>query len=82
VIVAQNTAIRPREITDDEFLLTGVCNEFVDAVDEAARARIARRRERRRQRDHDEDEEPRPRKRSAADAFEDDDRPRSDAFEE
>jgi hypothetical protein len=80
LIVAQNTAIRPREITDDEIMLTGVCNEFVAAVDEAEHARLARRRERRRLRDDeddDEDEEPAPRrKRPATDAFEEDDRPR------
>jgi hypothetical protein len=87
LIVAQNTAIRPKEITDTEIVLTAVCNEFVDAVDESERARIARRRERRRLRDEeDEDEESRPRKRPATDSFEEDDRPRKrpppDAYKE
>jgi hypothetical protein len=88
LVVCQNTAIRPKEITDTEIVLTAVCNEFVDAVDEAERARSARRRERRRLRDddEDEDEEPRSRRRPASDAFEEDDRPRKrpppDAYKE
>ena len=43
VIWAQNTGIRPKEITDQEILLTGVAEEFVDAVAEVDRERKARR---------------------------------------
>lgn len=71
VIYAQNTGIRPKEITDNEILLDGVCLAFVDAVDESDREYEERRRERRRRRDDDEDELPRRRSsRGPSDAFE------------
>jgi hypothetical protein len=51
VIVCQNTAIRPKEITDTEVLLTGVAEQFVEAVTEADRERKERRAARRRERE-------------------------------
>jgi len=85
LVIVQNTAIRPSEITDTEILLENVSEAFIDAVAEADRERLARRRERRSRWDEEEDEPP-PRKRLSSDAVEEDDRPRkkppSDAFEE
>jgi len=76
VIVAQSTAIRPKEITDHEITLDGVSADFVDAVDDLDRKRRERLRGRRREDDWDDDDDERPRrKRAAADEFEDD-RPR------
>ena len=69
VVVAQYTAIRPSEITDEEIVLKGVSQEFVDAVEESDRHRPMRSR---RSRDDEDDDEPRPRKK----------RPASDGFEE
>jgi hypothetical protein len=70
-IVCQYTAIRTTEITDEEVSLTGVSEEFVEAVAEEERARRKRRAERRRERgrwrdeddDDDEDEPRRPSRR-------------------
>lgn len=73
VIWCQNTAIRPKEITDYEITLTGVCDAFIDAVDDARAARRARRRERE-NREYDEDNEeldaPRRRRKPPSDAIE------------
>ena len=38
LVIVQNTAIRAKEITDDELVLTGVSQEFVDAMDAMERA--------------------------------------------
>jgi hypothetical protein len=53
IIIMQNSAIRPNEITDDTITLTGVSDAFVDAVEDARdqeeeeyRARPRARRER------------------------------------
>jgi hypothetical protein len=76
VIVCQNTAIRAKEITDTEILLTGVSEEFVEAVAEADRERLERRAARRRDRERpghwrdevdDEDDAPPPRRRPTDD---------------
>ena len=72
--VAQSTAIRPKEITDEDIVLQGVADEFVTAVDDMQRERRKRKRKRRDDWDDEEEEaEPRPRKKK---------RPPSDAFEE
>lgn len=76
-VVCQNTAIRPREISTYEITLTGVCSEFIDAVEDARVARRKRKRERSRRR-YDEDDEdgdyeedrPRPRRRPPSDGIE------------
>ena len=76
--VCQFTTIRPKEITDDEIFLTGVCAQFVEAIAEADRERKRRRAERRRERERpgrwrdeaDDDDEPRPRRRPKDDRFE------------
>jgi hypothetical protein len=63
VVVIQSTAIRPKEITDEEIVLAGVCDEFVDAVEEAKQERYARRRKRLGRWDDDEaegEDDPRP----------------------
>jgi hypothetical protein len=77
LIIMQNTAIRPREIAVYEITLTGVCDAFVDAVEEADRKpdRAARRNLRRRY-DYDPDDHvPRPVR--PVDAFQEDEpRPR------
>jgi hypothetical protein len=85
--IAQNTAIRPKEITDSEIVLQGVSSEFVDAYEELESERRARRRKRRQQRDEedeDEEEEPRPRKKQApSDAVQEKKRrPVKDEFED
>ena len=69
VIVCQNTVIRPREITDAEITLTGVCDAFVNAVEDAREERRARKRARR----WDEEDEYEPRRRQT---------PPSEAIEE
>lgn len=90
IIILQNTAIRPREITDKEIVLKGVSDGFVEAVREADLAYRARAKKRRSRIDDEEDEdEDRPRKRMRI--VEDDEeedrphkgkRPPSDAIEE
>ncbi len=84
LIVCQSTAIRPKEITDDDITLQGVSEAFVDAVEDAYRERRARRKKKRLER-HDDDEEedvaPRPRKKSSSDGVVDKKR-RRDADEE
>lgn len=67
VVVAQSTAIRPKEITDNEIVLQGVSEAFVEAVQDSDRHERTRRRGRRDDRaDDDEyDDEPAPRKRKA-----------------
>jgi hypothetical protein len=84
-LILQNTAIRPREITDTEILLTGVSEAFVEAVEEADRERRHLRRERPRRWEYEE-ERSAPRPVRPADAIEDWERPRSrppsDAIEE
>jgi hypothetical protein len=89
VIIAQSTAIRPKEITDYEITLQGVSNEFVDAMEERDRARRSRRRQRRDELDddyddeEDEDEPPPPRKKApSSDAIRDEKRRRAEAIEE
>lgn len=73
VIACQVTAIRPKEITDTEVLLTGVSEQFVEAVAEADQEREERRASRRRERpskwrgEDDEEEEARPRKKRPSD---------------
>lgn len=74
VIIAQSTAIRPKEITDRQIILEGVSADFVEAMDDLDR----RRRERLRRRDYDDDDD---------EDWDEDDRPRrkrveSDAIEE
>jgi hypothetical protein len=72
-IVAQNTAIRPKEITDSEILLAGVSGAFVDAVQEADSSRRLPRRKRSSKWDDDdyeEEEMPRKKKRPPSDAIE------------
>lgn len=90
IVVAQTTAIRPKEITDKEVVLAGVCNEFVDAVEEADREYRARRIRARRVRDEaeEEEDEPRPRKKGQSTEVQADEprprkkRPATDEFEE
>ena len=88
LVIAQNTAIRPKEITDSHIVLLGVSSEFVDAYEELDRERRARRRKRRQQREEEdedeEEEEPRPRKKSApSDAIQEKKRlPKPDEFED
>ncbi len=64
LVILQQTAIRPKEITDREIVLTGVCQEFVNAVEEQEEERLSARRNRRGRDDDDEDEDddPPPRK--------------------
>ena len=57
--------IRPMEITDKSITLKGVCQEFIDALDEARRGEDDRSRRGRAQRD-DDNEDDRPRSRGAA----------------
>lgn len=77
VFVCQLTAIRPTLITDEEICLTGVCAEFVDAVDEEEREYRRRRAERRRRQrerwrnDYDDEDEPGRRRRGRDDRYED-----------
>jgi hypothetical protein len=61
------TTIRPTEITDKSVTLVGVCQEFIEAVEEARRGDEDDDRPRRSRRrfDHDEDDRPRPRRRAA-----------------
>jgi len=98
LLIAQNTAIRPAEITDRDITLKGVSQEFVDAVEnEQYDDRKSRRsrddddderlRKKRYRDDDDEDDEPRVKKKRPA--VDDDDepkprkrRPSSDAIEE
>jgi len=71
VVAAQNSAIRPKEITDYDITLQGVSDAFVDAVEEQDR----KRRKGRRQRfDWEDEEEEKPRRRKKP--------PPSDAIEE
>jgi hypothetical protein len=80
VIVCQNMGIRPKEITDDEILLTGVSDAFVEAVTEGDRERKERRAARRREgggrwrddadADDDGDAPPRKKKRAPDDRIE------------
>jgi hypothetical protein len=78
IIACHYTAVRCSEITDTEIALTGVAAEFVDAVGEEERDRVARRmarrRERDRWRDEEEDDDPPPRRRRSEpdERFEDD----------
>jgi hypothetical protein len=77
LIVAQSTAIRPKEITQDEIVLQGVSDAFVEAVQTADEERRARRKKKRaRVIEQDDDDEafeaPKPRKK----------RPPLDAIEE
>jgi hypothetical protein len=51
VVACVSTGVRPKEITDVEIALTGVSEQFVDAVAEEDRARKERRRQRRRERE-------------------------------
>ena len=71
VVVCQQTAIRPKEITDREILLEGVCDTFVQAIAEVDRERVARKRKRKeegRGRWDDDEDEPRPTKRPPRDS--------------
>jgi hypothetical protein len=70
VIVCQNTVIRPKEITDTEITLTGVCEEFVAAVEEDREERRARKRQRPSRWDEEDEDEPRPRRTPPSDAIE------------
>jgi hypothetical protein len=70
VIVCQNTVIRPREITDAEITLTGVCDAFVNAVEDAREERWARKRDRPRRWDEQDEDEPRPRQTPPSEAIE------------
>lgn len=74
LIVAQNTAIRPKEITDKDITLTGLSQEFVDAVedqDQDDRPRRGRSRD-----DDDYDDEPKARKKRPVYDDDEDDEPR------
>lgn len=70
VIACQNTVIRPKEITDTEITLTGVCEAFVNAVEEDREERRARKRDRPRRWDEEDEDEPRPRKTPPSEAIE------------
>jgi hypothetical protein len=70
VIVCQNTVIRPREITDEEIMLTGVCDAFVNAVEDERAERRARKRERRPRWDELDEDEPRQRPTPPSEAIE------------
>jgi hypothetical protein len=79
LVVCLQNSIRTAEITDEEISLTGVAEEFVEAVAEEERARRKRRRQRRRERERpghwrdeadDDDDLPRPRRRRDDDRFE------------
>ena len=70
LLACQYTAIRPKEITDYEITITGVCDAFVDAVDDARAARRARKRERESREFDEEDEAPRRRRKPPSDAIE------------
>src|SRR6516162_3224465 len=70
VIACQNTVIRPKEITDTEITLTGVCEAFVNAVEEDREERRARKRDRPRRWDEEDEYEPRPRKTPPSEAIE------------
>ena len=73
VVAAQNTAIRPKEITDSDITLQGVSDAFVDACEEEDRRRRAKRRQRYDWDDDDVDEPPpRKKKRPPSDAIEED----------
>ena len=74
VIACKYIAIRPKEITDSEITLAGVCDDFINAVEDEREERRARKQRKPRydEDDEEEEEEPRPRKK----------RPASDAFEE
>lgn len=67
LVVVQNTAIRPKEITDHEITLAGVSDAFVEAFEETRGERRSSRRRRRPQLDEDDDfdDEPRPRKKAS-----------------
>jgi hypothetical protein len=86
LIVCQNTAIRPKEITDDEITLQGVSDAFVEALDERHAAKRARRKKAMRSRDdEDEDEEepaPPPKKKPASNAITTKKRPPAEDIEE
>jgi hypothetical protein len=87
--IVQGTGVRPHEITDLDITLVGVCDEFIDAAEDAERERRALRRSRA-YRDEDDDEEPPPRRRRPPPVVDDDEdeppprkkRPPPDAFEE
>jgi hypothetical protein len=77
LIIAQNTAIRPKEITDRDITLAGLSQAFVDAVEEQDLDDRPRRSSRR-SRDDDDDYDDRPRKKRSRDEDDDyDDAPRS-----
>jgi hypothetical protein len=75
LVIVQQTAIRPKEITDTHITIQGVSSEFSEAVQDLQHERRERRRERRRRamEDEEDDEPPPPRKKN---------RPSSDAIEE
>jgi hypothetical protein len=89
LVILQQSAIRPQEITDREIVLTGICEDFVTAVEDRAEERLSARR-RRRYEDDDEYDDPPPRKKKRRPVDDDDDappprkkkRPPDDAFEE
>jgi hypothetical protein len=77
IVVLSTKTIRPTEITDKSITLRGVCDEFIEALEEARRgendrSRLGRSRfdedddRPRRKRPREEDEEERPRKRRRA----------------
>jgi hypothetical protein len=78
VVIAQSTAIRPKEINDHSITIEGVAAEFVEAIEERERKRRAKLRRRDDDWDEEDDnwEDDRPlKKRSKSDAIEED-RPR------
>ncbi|HKI30908.1 MAG TPA: hypothetical protein VKA46_03510 [Gemmataceae bacterium] len=76
LLVLASCTIRPTEITDKSITLRGVCEEFIEALEEARRGDDDRpRRGRSRDADDEEEEEDRPRRRRARD--EDDEKPRA-----
>lgn len=74
VVACQNTAIRPKEITESEITLTGVSDVFVDAVEADRDERRARKRQRARIAEEDDEDEveekPRRRRPPPLDAIE------------
>jgi hypothetical protein len=78
IVAISLTTIRPKEITDKSVTLTGVSEDFIDALNEQRRGEDGRPRRRRARDDEDDDadEDGRARRRRARDEEDEDDRPR------
>jgi hypothetical protein len=66
LVVISLTTIRPKEITDKSVTLTGVSEDFIEALNEQRRGEDDRPRRRRRRDDDDDGERPRARRRAVA----------------